>query len=219
MKQFVRDNRFFLCLCLGLCLVLAGLLLNYDKASLHLALNSYHAAWLDTLMCFFSHEGIFIAMALVLSLCLGKLGLTCLMAGACAINGLLGQVVKHIFNAYRPEKWFMIHYPEIQLPIASDVPLAHFYSFPSGHTITFFTLAFAASIMLPTKYRKWLAPLFFVLAMVGSYSRIYMSMHFAADVLGGIILALLGTTGLYFATQRWHKTTIWNLKLWDLGKK
>lgn len=219
MKRFARDNRLFLCLCLGVCLVLAGLLLCLDKASLHLALNSYHAAWLDTVMCFFSHEGIIIAVALVMGLCLGRLGTFFLMGGACAINGLLAQVIKHIVGAYRPEQWFMIHYPEIQLPTASGVQLAHFYSFPSGHTVTFFTLAFAASVMLSPKYRKWLAPLFFVLAMVGGYSRIYMSMHFAEDVLGGILLAVLGTAGLYFISQRWHKTTIWNLRLWDLCKK
>lgn len=219
MKLFIRDNRLFLGLCTALCLVLGGLLLSIDKATLHLALNSYHASWLDTVMLLFSHEGIIDVVAIVLCLCFGRLGWTCFMGGAMAINGLLGQGVKHLVCAYRPEKWFMVHYPELQLPVVPGYKLAHFYSFPSGHTVIFFTIAFVASMMLPAKYKKVGVPIFFVLALIGAYSRIYISMHFTADILGGVVLAIGGTIGLYFATKKWHNTTFWKLRLWDLGKK
>lgn len=219
MKLFIRDNRLFLGLCTALCLVLGGLLLSIDKATLHLALNSYHASWLDTVMLLFSHEGIIDVVAIVLCLCFGRLGWTCFMGGAIAINGLLGQAIKHLVGTYRPEQWFIVHYPEVQLPLVQGFKLAHFNSFPSGHTVTFFTIAFAVSMMLPAKYKKAGVPFFFLLATIGGYSRIYLSMHFTTDVLGGIVLAVVGTICIYFATQKWHNTAFWNKRLVDIGKK
>ena len=59
-------------------------------------------------------------------------------------------------------------------------------SFPSGHT----TSSFAASMVLfinNIKFRKF----YIVLAFLIAFSRIYFTLHYPSDILGGIILGLI----------------------------
>lgn len=59
------------------------------------------------------------------------------------------------------------------------------FSFPSGHTMT----AFAAAVVFTyfQRKRKWL---FFTVAVLISYSRIYLGVHYLSDVLAGAIIGL-----------------------------
>jgi undecaprenyl-diphosphatase len=59
------------------------------------------------------------------------------------------------------------------------------FSFPSGHTMTAFSIALVVSYFYPTL--QW--PLYFLAASI-ALSRIVLGMHFLSDVLAG---ALLGT--------------------------
>jgi len=56
------------------------------------------------------------------------------------------------------------------------------HSFPSGHTITAF--AFFLALAFFTK-RPAIHFLYFLLAVLVGYSRVYLSQHFAIDVLAG----------------------------------
>lgn len=60
------------------------------------------------------------------------------------------------------------------------------FSFPSGHSGASFAAAYICIRMLPGKYG---VPLF-VLAILISFSRLYVGVHFPSDVLGGIIIGL-----------------------------
>jgi undecaprenyl-diphosphatase len=63
-------------------------------------------------------------------------------------------------------------------------------SFPSGHA----TAGFSAAMMLSEGDE--LAPLYFALAAVVATSRIYVKIHHASDVAGGVALGLvLGAIG------------------------
>lgn len=57
------------------------------------------------------------------------------------------------------------------------------YSFPSGHA----TNIFAAMAFLTTRYRRYF-PVFFAVALVVGYSRVYVGVHYPADVLAGALL-------------------------------
>jgi undecaprenyl-diphosphatase len=60
------------------------------------------------------------------------------------------------------------------------------YSFPSSHAVNIF----AAAYFLSQPFKK-LAPLFFAIAAVVAYSRIYIGIHYPLDVIGGAAIGLL----------------------------
>ncbi len=62
----------------------------------------------------------------------------------------------------------------------------NYHSFPSGHSLTIFTLAFSISYLIP-KYKY----LFLSLAALLSSSRILLSYHYLSDVLGGALVAMI----------------------------
>lgn len=63
------------------------------------------------------------------------------------------------------------------------------YSFPSGHTCASFASAFVYYRRLPKKYG--IAAI--VLATMIAFSRIYLGVHYPADILGGILVAYAGS--------------------------
>lgn len=70
-------------------------------------------------------------------------------------------------------------------------------SFPSGHTTAAFS-AMTAVFLVGNKRISWIAFLFGILMGI---SRIYLAVHYASDVLGGILVGLIaGTTAYYICT-------------------
>jgi undecaprenyl-diphosphatase len=89
---------------------------------------------------------------------------------------LVNGIVKSFFRRTRPP-W------EVERPLRVRRPLTS--SFPSGHA----TAGFSAAMMLSEDDE--LAPLYFALALIVATSRIYVKIHHASDVAGGIALGLL----------------------------
>jgi undecaprenyl-diphosphatase len=67
------------------------------------------------------------------------------------------------------------------------------YSFPSGHT----TSSFAAAAVIYIKKIKY-RMVYIILALLIAFSRIYFTVHYPSDIVGGIILGLICA---YLATQ------------------
>ena len=68
------------------------------------------------------------------------------------------------------------------------------YSFPSGHAISYFSVAIAVFL-----FNKKLGALSLVLATLISLGRIYVGVHWPSDIIGGVVLAIpaaMGTTVL-----------------------
>lgn len=97
--------------------------------------------------------------------------------------------LKPLFHTARP--W------ETANPSAVIGPLASGFSFPSGHAAN----AFAAAVALA---RGWPAGtiVWFALAALVSYSRLYLGVHFPIDVAGGILVGL-GCGFLATGRSRW----------------
>lgn len=113
------------------------------------------------------------------------------------LGGTLGSLVvtqglkRLVFDdALRPLAYFGDR--GIQLRLVEGVTVHHHNTFPSGHSISAFAMFTLLSIL--TKNKAWQV-LYFVAACLAGYSRIYLSQHFPADVivgmLGGTIIGLL----------------------------
>jgi membrane-associated phospholipid phosphatase len=108
----------------------------------------------------------------------GKLGLLAVIVGSLSV-----QILKNLFCRSRPltetSGQFFVDFPCLGKG-------SGFISFPSGHSVTAFALAFVLSRAYP-RY----AVLFYGLAILVALSRVYLARHFPSDVVAGAAIGLL----------------------------
>ncbi len=108
----------------------------------------------------------------------GKLGLLAVIVGSLSV-----QTLKNLFCRSRPftemSGQFFVNFPCLGKG-------AGFISFPSGHSVTAFALAF----VLARTYPRY-AFLFYGLAILVALSRVYLARHFPSDVVAGAAIGLL----------------------------
>lgn len=211
--DFLRRNGVFLGLCAVLIVALSVALACVPKAELHLMLCSHHTHTRDFAFRYYTQIGEWVPYLVCVALLFYKAGAAAFTLAGTLLSGLATQIIKRIADAPRPLTYFAENYPDTTLPLVDGVTMSRFYSFPSGHTTTFFALFFALCIIgtdflhirfanQPGKSKYYALTAIwqivcFALAALGGYSRIYLSQHFAADVLGGMCIGLL-ITGLFY---------------------
>lgn len=202
MKALVKQNAIFIMLSLTLVVALGLALLYIPKGELHLLLCDRHTPARDILYRYYTRVAEWFPYVVCVSLLLfGRLGDGLFATSAMILSALTTQLFKHIVNAPRPVNWFAGCMPDVQLPLVDGVKMNMWFSFPSGHTTSFFALAFVACILLnnersPIANKKLqiaLQILLVFLAALGGYSRIYLSQHFALDVFAGVLVGVLIT--------------------------
>lgn len=197
------------------------------RGDLHLLLCDRHSPARDIFFRYYTHVAEYLPYVLCLLIFLfGRAGHAALAASCIACSELTTQIIKHIVQAPRPLLWFANNYPDIHLPLVEGVKMNYLFSFPSGHTTSFFSLFFALAMIVTSIYQEregekegftfrtfvmiiLIPTLLFVLATLGGYSRIYLSQHFAQDVLGGISVGLLISIVCYaifsrFEGKKWY---------------
>ncbi len=70
------------------------------------------------------------------------------------------------------------------------------YGFVSSHAGNFFSLAWIAGLILKPYYKRAL-PTLLILAVVISYSRIYLGVHYLSDIIGGFIVGTIVSVIIY----------------------
>ncbi len=114
------------------------------------------------------------------------------------VSSTITQVLKRTFfnDELRPKKFFEgVH----DLYFVPGVENYSYNSFPSGHTTTAFSLYFAFALLVKNKTLKCIL---FVTALLVSYSRIYLSQHFFADVYVGSLIGVTVTFIVYWMVQK-----------------
>ena len=176
------------------------LILTHEKADLHLWLSSFHTPTADTFFKYFTEVGGFFPYFAIAGLLFYKYRLAFFLLITQFASGLVSQMIKQSWDAPRPLKYFAMNFPNVKLHEVMGVHLHTAHSFPSGHTITAF--AFFLSLVLFSRHRL-VHFLCFVAALLVGYSRIYLSQHFALDVLVGSIIGVAVTISWKFYYDEW----------------
>jgi len=229
MKKYLHDSQLFILLSVLTAVVLGIAVLCCDKVQMHLWLNGTHTLGEDFFWRYYTYIGEWVPYVIVALLLFYKAGWASFLLADVLLSGLIGQGVKYLFNTDRPYLYFSKYASDIQLQFVDGVRLSEWYSFPSGHTITFFALFMTLSIILcelysthknaSTSNNSLLPVTCYLLAIAGAYSRIYLNQHFAEDIVGGIIIGVATTIGLLFLVPKLDQTRFWNWNLLQLKKK
>lgn len=221
MLNTIKQNAVFIALSLILIAVLGLALIYIPKDQLHLLLCNRHTPARDIFYRYYTHVAEWFPYVVCIAVLLfGRIGDGVFASAAMLLSALFTQIVKHIVVAPRPLTWFSEHFPSIQLPMVDGVKMNLWYSFPSGHTTSFFALAFVASIFITSKLSSssrlssCLVQLVLVLlATLGGYSRIYLSQHFALDVFAGALVGTLITLVCYTVLYRYEDKKWYNYRI------
>jgi membrane-associated phospholipid phosphatase len=114
---------------------------------------------------------------------------------------LLQQLLKSLFAVPRPMSYYKN--PSWHIHYLKEWPLLFGRSLPSGHSVGAFSCFCFLSLLLPGKYKKF-GLLFFVLALLVGYSRIYLAAHFLEDVYFGSIVGWITSTLIFSVMNKFN---------------
>lgn len=195
---------------------LSALLIVHEKAELHLWFTSFHTGSRDFFYKYYTEAGGSVPFVVAAALLFYRYKATLFVLLGQGLTALVIRIGKLWFNEPRPKVFFSENFPDIVLHSVEGVRMHSWQSFPSGHTGSAFAFFLCLALMSNNKIIHFLC---LVLAVLAGYSRIYLSQHFAADVLAGSIIAVTVVTLCYiFIFEK--KPMLWaNGSLRDVVKK
>ena len=180
---------------LSIGIVIVGLILwKFDFEILFFIQNHIRNSVLDVIVPFYTHlgEGGIIWIALGLVLLIPKKYRKCgiMVLAALLVMLIVNNVIlKNLIARERP----CFYYPEV----VDLVKVPSSYSFPSGHTVSAFAVAFTVFLQ-----HKKLGIVTIVMAALMALTRLYVFVHFPTDIYGGIIVAAAIAGFVYFAEKK-----------------
>jgi len=200
MGKLFQKNRWFYIPYLFFLLTSSIILLVFKKTDIHLYINNIHCNLADFFFKFYTHvgNGKVIAIAIFIMLFFSYRN-TIIMAISTLLSTSVLLLFKEVLfsNIDRPK---LVFSKIQQLYFVPGIEVHTSYSFPSGHTISGFSLFLFLALISKNNYLKFI---FFILAFCIGYSRMYLSQHFLIDVYVGSIMGVFFTTLAYYWGSNW----------------
>lgn len=198
MYSTLLKNRWFVIPYLLTAIACLFAILTISKADIHLFFNSHYSNFGDVLFKYLTilGDGIIIPF-LIIILVFIRFRYALLLLSTYAISGLFTQLLKRTVFSHvpRPTKYFE---DIAQLHLVPGVEQLSMKSFPSGHSTTAFAIMICLTLLVKNNLLKLL---FFILASLIAFSRIYLSQHFLNDILAGSFIGTLTGLWLYQVIQ------------------
>lgn len=190
-NTLVSNRTFVIPYLIFLCFGTAALIL-WEKEELFFKLHEIHTPWGDFFFQYFTHfgDGYFVLFAIAIMAFI-HFGNCVFLLLTFLLSGLTAQVLKKLVfsDSLRPSAWQWLD-PEAGITIIEGLNYNSAYSFPSGHTISAFSMFFVFTLISRNKRFGYL---FFAMALLAGYSRVYLGQHFFEDVYFGSIIAMICT--------------------------
>lgn len=145
-------------------------------------INYHQYTPLNPLMIFFAKYGreyIWIPLTAILLIFRKTRRVAITLAVSFIFAIILGEVTKYLMAEPRP--FDFIHPDYLLLPKPTD------YSYPSGHALIVSDGAIVLALTINDTYR-WLWIIMMIEALIVSYARVYVGVHWPVDILGGWLL-------------------------------
>jgi membrane-associated phospholipid phosphatase len=171
-----------LCICLVIKLV-------FSRETIYFTVNGLNSPIADFLAPFVTDLGNgWFAVIIAAVLTLFSYRKAFIVITAWGVTSLFAQLIKNIVKAPRPKLYFQNQISHIHFVKGTYLDMHN--SFPSGHTVTAFSLAVLFTYW--SKNKAW-GPIFLLIAVMVGYSRMYLSEHFFEDVTAGSVIGLVIT--------------------------
>jgi membrane-associated phospholipid phosphatase len=181
-RSFLIPYLLILCICLVVKLV-------YTKEGIYFSVNSLNSPVTDFIAPYATDLGNgWMAVAIAAMLTLFNYRKALIVASSYAVTSISAQILKYIFDTPRPMLYFKDQVNRIHL--VKGVEMLRIHSFPSGHTVSAFTLAVICTYW--SRNKAW-GPVFLLIAVIIGYSRMYLSQHFFEDVIAGSMIGVIIT--------------------------
>ena len=159
------------------------------NAEIFRLINYHQVSFLNPFFVFFSKYGreyVWIPLTAILLVFKKTRRIAIVLAASFIVAIILGEAAKIIMAQLRP--FYYISPDYLLVPKPTD------YSYPSGHALI---VGDGAMVLFKTS-PKWLWIPFMIEALIVSYSRVYVGVHWPIDILGGW---LLGSWIAYFTVD------------------
>jgi membrane-associated phospholipid phosphatase len=183
-----------------------------DKRMLFFAINTRYSDIGDVLMYYITMMGqaeviipVLLALMIVPKFRNWWYFITAILCNA--LPAAVHNYIKGYLNHPRPRQVFR---GDTAMHYLTNWPELLHAGFPSGHSQGAFSFFCFLSLLLTAKDRK-LGLLFFFLAILVGYSRIYLTAHFFEDVYAGSIFGVVTTT-LIFSVMSYYKDKFFKKK-------
>jgi membrane-associated phospholipid phosphatase len=203
--EVIGENKIFLVPFAVYISFLSILLMVMGNSGTFLFLNNIHSDLTDFLFPYITRLGNGIIPFILVIILLGVsyreflsfLAITLLII-------ILVTILKRVFFAdfFRPVAIFP---PSAGLHIVLGYNPPSWYSFPSGHSATTFSVFLYMAILSKNNFLKFVL---FIAALMVSYSRIYLAAHFPADVIAGSMIAVTITLFGYSMSRKFQNAWI-----------